>query len=173
MPGSIDGFQDVFVTRPRSPTILYSLNSCILNAGVACVCIQMARIFQRMMHDLETLVYNVETLTHLKETAFFNVVETNGPTIQAHLRYEPVVQVRKAPLAVLRRTLFVKNSSRYNTRIDFPFLFLSTSILFRAIRMKNTSMPVHNSFHFKNPSSSAIRDVKSGEKRREQNDERV
>lgn len=52
-----------------------------------------------MMHDLETLVYNVETLTHLKETAFFNVVETNGPTIQAHLRYEPVVQVRKAPLS--------------------------------------------------------------------------
>lgn len=31
------------------------------NAGVARI--QMARIFQRMMHDLETLVYNVETLT--------------------------------------------------------------------------------------------------------------
>lgn len=107
-----------------------------------------ARIFQRMMHDLETLGTRVQCRdidpANLKETAFFNVVETNGP------RYRPTYATplsrtsrassksgARHPPINARFALRVKNSPRYNTRIDsFPFLiyFYFYSPLSRAIR---------------------------------------
>lgn len=103
------------------------------------------------MHDLETLVYNVETLTRpetWKKPHFSTSRKQMGP------RYRPTyatlsrtsrassksVPLPRHPPMNARFALRVKNGSRYNARIDFPFLsfpylFLFSSLpLFRAIR---------------------------------------